>query len=152
MLRLGRQGLKGLFAILFILGISWLALDYFIPTPPSKITIATGPKGTTLDYFGERYRERFARAGIEVVLRETAGGLENFRLIRDRNSGVDIAQIAGGVSDSSKAPELLSLGLVFNVPLWVFYSSAESLDGLPQLKGKRIAVGPEGSGVRQKQT
>ncbi len=148
MLGLGRRGLKGLFAILFILGISWLVLDYFIPTPPSKITIATGPKGTTLDYFGERYREGFARAGIEVVLRETAGGLENFRLIHDRNSGVDIAQTPGGISDSSQAPELLSFGLVFNVPLWIFYSSAESLDGLPQLKGKRIAVGPEGSAVR----
>jgi len=148
MLGLGRHWLKGLFAILFILGISWLVLDYFIPTPPSKITIATGPKGTTLDYFGERYREGFARAGIEVVLRETAGGLENFRLIHDRNSGVDIAQTPGGISDSSQAPELLSFGLVLNVPLWIFYSSAESLDGLPQLKGKRIAVGPEGSAVR----
>ena len=77
MLRLGRGSLtKGLATILSIIGISWLALEYFVPSPPSRITIATGPKGTTFDYFGERYRERFARAGVRIDLRETAGALE----------------------------------------------------------------------------
>jgi TRAP-type uncharacterized transport system substrate-binding protein len=33
------------------------------------------------------------------------------------------------------------------VPFWIF-SSGQSLDSLTQLKGKRIAVGPEGSGAR----
>jgi hypothetical protein len=42
----------------------------------------------------------------------------------------------------------LSAGLIFNVPFWIFYPSAESVDDLTQLKGKRIAVGPEGSGAR----
>ena len=40
------------------------------------------------------------------------------------------------------------MGLISNVPFWIFYSSSQSLDSLPQLKGKRIAVGPEGSGAR----
>jgi NMT1-like family len=31
---------------------------------------------------------------------------------------------------------------------WIFYSSDEPLDRLSQLKGKRIAVGPVGSGTR----
>ena len=39
-----RQPFKGLAAIFCILGIGWLALDYFAPSPPSKITIATGFK------------------------------------------------------------------------------------------------------------
>jgi len=39
------------------------------------------------------------------------------------------------------------MGLIFNVPFWIF-SSGQSLDGPTQLKGKRIAVGPEGSGAR----
>jgi hypothetical protein len=43
---------------------------------------------------------------------------------------------------------LRSMGLIFNVPFWIFYSSGQSLDSLTQLKGKRIAVGPEGSGSR----
>ena len=40
------------------------------------------------------------------------------------------------------------MGLISNVPFWIFYPSNESLDSLSQLKGKRIAVGPEGSGAR----
>src|SRR3974390_901310 len=149
MLRLGRGRLiQVLVAVLCILGISWFALEYLVPSPPHSITIATGRKGTTFDYFGERYQERFALAGIELNVRETAGALENLRLLQDANSGVDIAFIIGGISDRSRAPKLSSNGLIFNVPFWVFYPSAESLDGLRQLKGKRIAVGPEGSGAR----
>jgi TRAP-type uncharacterized transport system substrate-binding protein len=40
------------------------------------------------------------------------------------------------------------MGLISNVPFWIFYPSSQSLDSLTQLKGKRIAVGPEGSGAR----
>ena len=97
MLRLGRGSLtQGLAAILCIVGISWLTLEYFVPSPPSRITIATGRKGTTFDYFGERYRERFARAGVKLDLRETAGALENLRLLQDPNSGVHMAFVTGG--------------------------------------------------------
>src|SRR5262249_53476812 len=45
-------------------------------------------------------------------------------------------------------PEVLSLGPIFAVPFWVFYSATEPIDRLSQLKGKRIAVGPIGSGTR----
>ena len=140
---------KVLAATFCILGISWLALAYFVPLPPSDITLATGRKGTTFNYFGERYRERFARAGIKLTLRETAGALENFRLLQDANSGVHIAFVIGGISDRRQAPEVSSTGphLQCSV-LGLLLLSADSLDGLQQLKGKRIAVGPEGSGAR----
>ena len=43
----------------------------------------------------------------------------------------------------------MSLGGVFYSPLWVFYRGDAVLDDLSQLKGKRISIGPEGSGVRK---
>jgi TRAP-type uncharacterized transport system substrate-binding protein len=145
----GRSGLfKAIVAFLLLLGASWLALDYYIPSPPSKITMATGPRGTGLDFFGRQYREAFARAGVELDLRQTAGAVENFKLLHDPNSGVKIGIVPAGLSDSAHAPEILSLGVAYTPPLWLFYSSDEPIDGLPQLKGKRIAVGPPGSGVR----
>jgi TRAP transporter TAXI family solute receptor len=147
MRRLRRR--RGLIVALAFLGICWLALAYFIPAPPKTITIATGAEGTTFNYFGGRYSDRFARIGIRVELRETAGGLENFRLLQDRNSGVDIAFVTAGVGNASQAPDLLSAGAVFPTPSWLFYSTPEVIDSLPQLKGKRITVGPEGSGARQ---
>jgi TRAP-type uncharacterized transport system substrate-binding protein len=81
-------------------------------------------------------------------VRETAGALENFKLLRDRNSNVQIAFSTGGISNGIQAPELRSMGLISNVPFWIFYSSGQSLDSLTQLKGRDIAVGPEGSGAR----
>jgi TRAP-type uncharacterized transport system substrate-binding protein len=144
---------KGFIASLLIFGASWLALDYFVPSPPSKITIATGAPGTGVDYFGKRYREKLASVGLNVDLRATAGTVENFKLLSDRNSGVDVGFVTGGTSENSQASQLqasqlMSLGVIFNVPIWIFYSSPEPLGGLSQLRGKRIAVGAEGSGAR----
>jgi hypothetical protein len=85
---------------------------------------------------------------VKVELRETAGVLENLRLLQDPKSGVHIAFVTGDVSDSSHALGLLSLGPIFTDPFWIFYSSTEPIDRLSQLKGKRIAVGPIGSGAR----
>jgi TRAP-type uncharacterized transport system substrate-binding protein len=146
-LRYGRL-IAGLAALALVMGAAWLVLEYLVPSPPFRVTIATGRKGTTFDYFGERYRARFARAGIELNVQETAGALANFKLLQDRNSNVQIAFSTGGISNSAQAPDLRSMGLIFNVPFWVFYPSSQSLDSLTQLKGKRIAVGPEGSGAR----
>jgi len=140
--------IRGIAALIATVVVSWLALEYFVPSLPTRITIATGGKGTTFEYFGERYRQRFARAGVNLIVRETAGALENLELLKDPNSGVQIGFLTGGISNSEDAPNLSSMGLISNVPFWIFYPSSDSIAGLSQLKGKRIAVGPEGSGVR----
>ncbi len=149
MLTLSRDQLfKGSIAIACTLGIVSLALSYFIPAPPSKVVMATAFKGASFEYYGRQYREIFARSRIELELRETAGAVENIKLLQDPKSGVQIAFVTGGVSDGKRAPGLLSLGTVYNQPFWIFYPSTERLDRLSQLKGKRIAVGPEGSATR----
>jgi len=140
--------IAGLAALALVIGAVWLVLEYLVPSPPFRVTIATGRKGTSFNYFGERYRAQFARAGIELNIRETAGALENLKLLQDHNSDVQIAFLTGGISNSAQAPDLRSMGLIFNVPFWIFYPSSQSFESLTQLKGKRIAVGPEGSGAR----
>ena len=142
------QLFKGLATIVCIVGIVSLALIYFIPAPPSKVVVATAFKGASFEYYGRQYRDIFARSNVKLELRETAGGVENVALLQDPKSDVQIAFVTGGVSDGKHAPGILSLGTVYNQPYWIFYSSTESLDRLSQLKGKRIAVGPEGSGTR----
>jgi TRAP-type uncharacterized transport system substrate-binding protein len=143
-----RRLLGGLVVILTTLGILALALDYFIPAPPSKVTMATAFKGASYDYYGQRYRDRFAHANVQLELRETAGALENLKLLLDPNSDVQIGFMNGGVSNGALAPGLLSLGLIYYQPYWIFYTSTERLERLSQLKGKRIAVGPQGSATR----
>src|SRR5262249_52558858 len=76
------QLLKGLAATCGILGIVSLALIYFIPAPPSKVVMATAFKGASFEYYGRQYREVFARSHIELELRETAGAVENVKLLQ----------------------------------------------------------------------
>jgi TRAP transporter TAXI family solute receptor len=142
------QLFKGLATAVAIASIVSLVLIYFIPAPPSKITMATAFKGSSFEYYGQQYREIFARSNVELELRATSGALENVKLLHDQNSGVQIAFVIGGVSDGKHSPGLLSLGTVYNNPFWLFYSSNEPFDRLSQLKGKRVAVGPVGSGTR----
>src|SRR5215467_6923567 len=143
-----RQLFKGLAAAVGIVSIVSLALIYFVPATPSKVIMATGPKGSVNEYYGRQYRETFARSNIELELRETAGAAENLKLLLDPKSGVEIAFVIGGVSDGKHAPGLLSLGAIYNTPFWLFYSSSEPIDQLSQFIGKRIAVGPVGNGAR----
>jgi len=142
------QLLKRLAAAVVVMTLLTLALIYFFPSPPSKVVIATGVKGSSFEYYGERYREIFARYNVDLELRPTAGALENLIELRKPGSGVQIAFVTGGLSNGKHAPELLSLGTVYNQPYWIFYSSNELLDRFSQLKGKRIAIGPAGSGTR----
>src|SRR5262245_35713436 len=138
---------KVLATVVCTIGVVSLALIHFFPAPPSKVVMATAFKGASFDYYGRQYREIFARYKVELDLRETAGAVDNVKLLQDPNSGVQIGFVTGGVSDGKRAPDVLSLGTVYNQPFWIFYTN-EQLERLSQLKGKRIAVGPEGSATR----
>jgi len=140
------QLFKGLVFAFGTFGVVSLALTYFIPAPPSKVGMAIAFRGGSLEYYGRQYREIFARSNIELELRETTGVSESLKLLEDPKSGVQIAPVVG--SDGKHAPEVLSLGTIYNSPLWLFYSSNEPFDRLSQFKGKRIAMGPAGSGTR----
>jgi TRAP-type uncharacterized transport system substrate-binding protein len=142
------QLFKGLVTAVGIVAIVSLALIYFIPAPPSKISLATAFKGSSFEYYGRQYREIFARSNVDLELRATSGAVENLQLLQDPKSGIQISFMLGGISDGKHAPGSWSLGTVYNNPFWIFYSSNELFDRLSQLKGKRIAVGPEGSGTR----
>jgi TRAP-type uncharacterized transport system substrate-binding protein len=135
-------------ALLLIVGMSWLALDYFIPAPPSKFTIATGAKDQTYEAIGKKYRDILARSHVEVDLRLTNGAGDNIKLLDDPRSGIRVGIAQGGISDSDRSPDLLSLGRINYQIYWIFHRADEPLDDLRQLKGKRIAVGPPGSGQR----
>ena len=54
-----------------------------------------------------------------------------------------------GTSPLTEAHNLVSLGAISYVPIWVFYRSQETFYDPSELRGKRIAIGPEGSGVRK---
>ena len=134
--------------ILCIVGLSWVALDYFVPAPPSKFFFATGGRNQIYQAIGERYRDVLARSNINLEVKLTNGAVENISLLNDPASGFKAGIAQGGISDSNQSPDLLSLGRINYQVYWIFHSATETLNDLRQLKGKRVALGPQGSGQR----
>jgi len=140
-----------------LLAIVLLALAYWWldPMPPRQITLATGPAQSAYDEFGKRYAKALAGHGIKVQLLPSQGAAENLQLLQQGRA--DIAFVQGGSNENqiSQEDELESLGSLFLEPVWLFYrhESARKLkrdatfNGLADLKGLRINVGTEGSGV-----
>jgi TRAP-type uncharacterized transport system substrate-binding protein len=117
--------------------------------PPRMIVMATGPEGSTDYAVGERYRAALATAGVQVRLRPTAGSVENLALLLDQNSGVSVALLQGGTIGAQASSKLESLGTVFYEPLWLFHKrDLGNNKGLLDLRGRKISVGPVGSGTR----
>jgi TRAP transporter TAXI family solute receptor len=135
-------------ATLCIVGIVWLALGIYFPAPPTKIVIAGSFEGGHFEALALRYKDLLAEAHVEVDVRTTAGSVENLELLSDPRSGVQIAFMQEGITNGEHAPDLLSLGRIDYQVLWLFYPAGETLTDLTQLKGKRVALGPPGSGTR----
>ena len=134
---------------LLLVGLAlWFLLQLVQPAPPTTVRIATGGESGAYFGFGKRYAEVLQRSGVTLEVRATSGSIENARLLADKEAGVDIALLQGGITSSRETPQIVSLGRAFLEPLWVFYRSGEPIEMLHQLKGKRIGVGPEGSGTR----
>ncbi|HUC65940.1 MAG TPA: TAXI family TRAP transporter solute-binding subunit [Stellaceae bacterium] len=138
--------ISGAIIVLLLLGAGGLALLY--PAVPREIVMATGSEGGGYAAFGERYRQILARQGITLTLLHTRGSIENLSRLHDPDSGTSIALVQGGLARPQQFPNLVSLGTVSVEPLWVFYRPApERLDQLKQLRGMRVAIGPQGSGM-----
>ncbi len=117
--------------------------------PPRMIVMATGSKGGTFYDVGERYRAALASAGVEVRLVPTAGSAENLALLLDPHSGVSVGLVQSGTIGAEASSKLESLGTVFYEPLWLFHKPGLRNDkGVVDLRGRRISVGPVGSGGR----
>ncbi len=131
-----------------ILVILLAAGTYIVATlPPRTIVMATGPEGGSNYELGARYREILARSGVDLKLLPTSGSLENLRLLRDPRSGVSVGLMQDGLTDGAETSGVESLGTVGYEPLWLFHRAG--IGGtLTALAGKRVSIGPEGSGGR----
>src|SRR5215469_15925540 len=128
--------------------IAGASLVMLLTLPPRSIVMATGPEGGNYYELGERYRKVLADEGVQVRLLPTAGSAENLAMLRDPNSGVSVALMQGGVISEETASGLESLGTIFYEPYWWFRRSEIKEEGVASLRGRRISVGPEGSGTR----
>ena len=127
--RSGRR-LAGALVALAVVGAGvWMALTVGNPFPPDTLVMATGPEGSAYPELGARYHEVLRRAGIDLRLIRTEGGVENLARLRDPASGVRVAFLESGLTNREESPDLVSLGTVSFEPLWAFFRGRTQGDG-----------------------
>ncbi|MGD2133067.1 MAG: TAXI family TRAP transporter solute-binding subunit [Maricaulaceae bacterium] len=121
------------------------------PAPPRVVRMATGVDGGAYAATGAMLAERLAEDGVTLELVPTTGSIANLDLLVRGEGGVDVAVIQGGVgverADFDQV-ELASLGAIFYEPMFLFVRSAAGVEDLRDLRGRTVAIGPPGSGVR----
>ena len=123
------------------------AYQFVQPAPSRQLSISAGTETGAYYAYAKRYAAHLVAKGVTLEVRSSAGAHDNLQ--RLKNGEADIAFIQGGVQEvlaSGEESQLRSLGSVAYEPVWVFYRHDSRLDELHLLKGKRIAVGKEGSG------
>ncbi|HUL42255.1 MAG TPA: TAXI family TRAP transporter solute-binding subunit [Burkholderiales bacterium] len=126
----------------------WAAIRFVNPAPPNHITITSGPEGSTFQTTAKKYQKILARSGVKLRILPSGGSLENLNRLNNPSFHVDIGFVQGGVSGGKNIDKLVSLGSIFHEPLEIFYRGAAPVMRLSELSGKRLAIGPEGSGTR----
>ena len=139
----------GLPLLVLVLAGFWFASRFIQPAPQKTLVLSTGGDGGAYQRFGAAYKDTLTRYGIEVIEKPSAGSTENLVRLRDTTQEIDVAFVQGGTARVQEDDALLSLGGLYHEPLWIFYRARIGTPTrIADLKGRRIAIGGEGSGTR----
>jgi TRAP transporter TAXI family solute receptor len=137
----------GLLVALLAAACIWVSFRFLDPIPPRKLVLASGPESGLYHQLAQRYKEVLVGQGVTLEERITEGAGENYRLLLDHNSGVDIAFVQGGIAKFPEANSLVMIASLYYEPLWIFVRRGERIDALSMLADKRISMGMPGSGT-----
>lgn len=132
---------------ILLLGVA-LFLYVVRPFPPRTVTMATGQPHSSQDDVGQHYRAFFARRGVELRLVGTNGPVDNVGKLA--SGEVEAAFAIGGIAVPDDRG-IVSLGSVEFEPLWLFHRGEPSTgdDPFAAFAGKRLSIGPVGSGTHE---
>jgi len=138
--------------ILMVAAAVVLAYWWVDPAPPRTLRLATGQENSAYEQFGKQYASVLARDDIKVTLQGTLGSQDNLQQLLARQADVAFVQSGStddktGNADSVERRGLVSLGSLFTEPVWLFVRDEAKVTRLIDLRGKRINLGPEGTGV-----
>jgi TRAP-type uncharacterized transport system substrate-binding protein len=125
-----------------------MASQKVISPAPTTIRMLSGPEGSSYARNAGKYKKIIERYGVKVEILPSQGSLDNLHQLANPKVKADVGFVQGGLTDGVDISRLMSLGSVFAQPLMVYYRGGEPVEILSQLKGKRLAIGPEGSGAR----
>jgi len=138
--------------ILLVLAACVVAYVVVDPAPPRHVVLATGQENSAYEEFGRKYAAQLARDGIKVQLQRSLGSEDNLQRLLDGKADIAFVQSGSTSEDQAERSELMSLGSLFTEPVWLFLREGDKrhkleVRSLTQLKGLRINLGPEGTGV-----
>ncbi len=134
--------------VLFVSVVVVSAVVWFIESaPPRTLYITSGPPGSSYQRTAERYRDILSSNGVTVKVLASGGSMENLERLGETKFQVDLGFVQAGEAANAKSP-LYSLGSVAYQPLLIFYRNPPQANLLSDFAGKKLAIGPEGSGTR----
>ncbi|MCZ8124546.1 MAG: TAXI family TRAP transporter solute-binding subunit [Magnetospirillum sp.] len=131
-----------------IAGGFYAALMFVAPPPPDTIRFAAGAPDGAYTQFAERYQRILAKDGLKVEIVHGAGSVDNLRRLTDANDPLEAGFIQGGVGSEEGFPGLSVLATVFHEPVWLIVRNDLGMAKLADLRGRRIAIGGDGSGTQ----
>jgi hypothetical protein len=138
----------GTLVVLLLVGLILIGAVFFFvrSAPPKTITITSGPDGSIFFTNAVKYSKSLLPQGVKLNILTSHGSLENLQRLEDPSAKVDVGFVQGGITNGDSS-QLVSLGSISYQPLLVFCRGA-AVDSLADLAGKRLAIGPVGSGTR----
>ncbi|MBI3503217.1 MAG: TAXI family TRAP transporter solute-binding subunit [Proteobacteria bacterium] len=144
-----REALKVYLPIVLLICAGFaVALRFVAPPPPNHLVFAAGAQGGAYLEFAKRYAEILARDRVTLEVVETAGAVDNLRRLGDESTRIDMALIQGGVGSEEGSPGLVTVASVFYEPVWFVFRADLPVEKLHDLRGRRVAIGGDGSGTQ----
>ncbi|MBM80909.1 MAG: hypothetical protein CMJ78_09985 [Planctomycetaceae bacterium] len=120
-----------------------------VTMPPNNIRIEAGPKGGFFDSTAHYLKEELGRVGVEA---EVVNVDDTTNIVKRLNAGDKDAADLGFVAQELNPQDcqhVTSLGAVMIEPLFIFARADSDIREITDMKGKRLAIGPEASGTRR---
>lgn len=133
-------------AIAIIFLVVWYVTQERIP---KQIRVATGEKGGLYYQFANVFKPHLEKhTGSEVISLETAGTVENCRLLLSDNpqERAQIAIVQAGTCDMSRISAIAPL---YHDVVHVIVRRASGIKTIQDLAGKKVILGRKGSGMRE---
>ena len=125
------------------MGLLFVGSLFVRPAPPKHVVIAAGPRDGAYYWFAQRYAETFKANGVDLQIRETAGTVENYRLLAAGQA--DLAMTQAGAAPTGWTPRSGRSRACYLEPVWVFYRGEECNECGPP---PRPAAGGRAAGQR----
>ncbi|HSX96705.1 MAG TPA: TAXI family TRAP transporter solute-binding subunit, partial [Streptomyces sp.] len=149
-----RRALLGSVASLVVLGLlAWWLWPREEP-PSGTIELMTGADRGVYQQYGKQLRTAIAEdmPGLRVVLEPSDGSQDNVQRVATGNADFAIAAadaVQTYIEEGRPGAEnLRGVARLYDDYMQVVVPARSTIQNISELKGKRVAVGPQGSGVR----